>query len=99
MLKNYFKIAWRSLVKTRQSTILNLAGLSTGLACTLLIYLWVSNERGIDKFNANDSRLYLVIKNSPNADGTVFTSQNTQGLLAESMAKDLPEVEYAVPVK
>jgi len=39
MLKNYFKIIWRNLVKDRQFTILNLAGLSTGLACALLIWL------------------------------------------------------------
>lgn len=98
MLKNHFKAAWRNLVKNRQSTILNLFGLSTGLACALLIYLWVSNERSVDKFNVNDSRIYLVMKNSNNSDGGIFTSPITQGLLARSMAEDLPEVEYAVPV-
>jgi hypothetical protein len=48
MFRNNLKIAWRSLLKDRQSTILNLIGLSTGLACTLLIYLWVSDELSID---------------------------------------------------
>jgi len=99
MFKNYLKTAWRSLLRDKQGTILNLLGLSTGLACTLLIYLWVSDEYSVDKFNANDSRLYSVLKSSPNSDGTIYTSPITQGLLAESMAADLPQVEYAVPVK
>ena len=94
----YFKIAWRNLIKDRQFTLLNLMGLATGLACTLLIYLWVSDERSVDKFNANDSRLYHVLKNDPNSDGTTFTSKNTQGLLAKSMAESFPEVEYAVSI-
>jgi hypothetical protein len=42
MLKNYFKTTWRNLAKDRRFTLLNLLGLSTGLACTLLIYLWVA---------------------------------------------------------
>lgn len=99
MFKNYLKTALRSLLRDKQSTVLNLLGLSTGLACTLLIYMWVSDEYSVDKFNANDNRLFLVLKNSTNSDGTVFTSPITQGLLAETMEADLPQVEYAVPVK
>src|ERR1700744_1270941 len=99
MLNNPFKHLGRRLMKDRQSTLLNLIGLSSGLACAFLIYLWVSDERSIDRFNEKDSRLYLVIKNSPNADGTVFTSEHTQGLLAPSMAQTFPEVEDAVSVR
>ena len=65
MLKNYFKLAWRNLVKDRQFTFLNLIGLSTGLACAFLIYLWVNDELSVDKFNEKDSQLYQVLKTSP----------------------------------
>ena len=99
MIKNNLKIAWRSLIKDRQFTLLNLLGLSTGLACTLLIYLWVSDETHIDKFNKNDSRLYQVLKTDANGDGTVTTRETTQGLLAETMAREIPEIEYAVSVR
>src|SRR5688572_8987645 len=47
MMKNYFKIAWRSLLKDRQFTLLNVLGLSAGLACSLLIFVWVSDELNI----------------------------------------------------
>jgi putative ABC transport system permease protein len=98
MFKNYIKFAWRNLLKHRQVTILNLLGLSTGLVCALLIYLWVQDELNIDAFHEKDSRLYQVIKTAPNGDGTVDTHETTPGLLAQSMAKEIPEVEYAIPV-
>jgi ABC-type lipoprotein release transport system permease subunit len=98
MIKNYLKIAWRNLLKHRQVTILNLLGLSTGLACALLIYLWVQDELRIDTFHEKDSQLYQVIKTSPNADGSVETHETTPCLLAQSMAQEIPEVEYAIPV-
>ena len=96
MLRNYLQVAWRNLVKHKQFTVLNLLGLSTGLACVLLIYLWVTDELQVDKFNATDARLYQVVKTETDGSGTVVIGKNTQGLLANSLAAELPEVEYAV---
>jgi putative ABC transport system permease protein len=95
MFKNYFKTAWRNLVKDKQFSFLNLIGLATGLTCVLLIFLWVNDEISVDKFNANDSRLYQVLKKNADGAGAVQVDENTQGLLAQSMAKDLPEVAFA----
>jgi len=99
MLKNYFKLAWRNLIRDRQFTLLNLIGLSTGLACALLIFLWVNDELSVDNFNAKDKRLFVVMKNSPNSEGAIETHFDTQGLLAQSMANELPEVESAVAIR
>ncbi|HLY68582.1 MAG TPA: ABC transporter permease [Puia sp.] len=99
MLKNHFKLAWRNLLKDRQFSFLNLIGLSTGLACVLLIYLWVAEELHVDKFFANDNRLYQVMKTAPNADGTISTYEFTQGILGEKMANELSEVQYATSVR
>ena len=99
MFKNNRKIAWRNLVKDRQFTFLNLVDFSTGLVCTLLIYLWVNDELHVDSYNEKGSQIYQVFKNVPNGDGSIFTSEYTQGLLAKSMAADLPEVEYALSVR
>jgi putative ABC transport system permease protein len=95
MLKNYFKIAWRNLLKQKQFTVLNLLGLSTGLACVLLIYLWVNDELHVDKFNANDKRLYQLFKINKGADGNDEIYSTTQGLLADELKKAYPEIEYA----
>jgi putative ABC transport system permease protein len=97
MFRNYFKIAWRNLAKDRLFTLLNLVGLSTGLACTILIYLWVNDERHVDKFNEKDSRLYQVMPDIATSHD-VETVENTPGLLGEALAKEMPEVEYAASV-
>nr|WP_295932816.1 ABC transporter permease [uncultured Dyadobacter sp.] len=97
MFRSYFKIAWRNLVKDRQFTFLNLLGLSTGLACTLLIYLWVNDELHVDKYNAKDRQLFQVMANHFNDDG-VKTIEHTPGLLADALKAEIPEVEFAATV-
>ncbi len=92
---NNFKIAWRSFLKDRQFSFLNLLGLSIGLACTLLICLWVNDELHVGRFNQKDSQLYQVMENGPSTDG-IQTGENTPGLLAKSLKDEMPEVEYAV---
>lgn len=98
MIRNSFKIAWRNLIKNRQSTFLNLMGLSTGLTCVLFIYLWVNDERNVDRFHKNDSRLYQVMGHIKLPDG-IHTQENTPGLLARSMAEEMPEIEHAISVQ
>jgi putative ABC transport system permease protein len=97
MIRNYFKMAWRNLLKDRQFTFLNLAGLSTGLACTLLIWLWVMDELNMDKYNTKDKQLYQVMQNIQLENG-VETAAFTPGPLANSLAAEIPEVEHAVTV-
>ena len=98
MLKNYLKVAWRSLLKDRNFTLLNLLGLSSGLTCSLLIGLWVIDELQTDKFLAHDDRLYQVIQNAPQGDGGVFTTDHTPGPLPAALVKEMPEVESAASV-
>lgn len=94
MIKNYFKLAWRHLSKDRQFTLLNLIGLSTGLACTVLIYIWVNDEWQMDKFHKNDARLFQVMENRVQASG-IWTAQSSSGPMADALVHDLPQVEYA----
>lgn len=90
-------IAIRSIKKHTSSFVINLVGLSTGLAFTFLLYLWIQDERSIDKFHKNDSRLYQVMEKSTE-NGLIRIQETTQGPLSEAMEKDLPEVENAVTV-
>lgn len=94
MLKTNMKLAWRSLKKDRQFTLLNLVGLSTGLACALFIYLWVTDELSVDKFNQNDSRLYKYMEYRKKADG-IWTAHSSSFPTAAALAAEMPEVEYA----
>ncbi len=88
------KTAWRNILKDRQFTMLNLVGLATGLACAILIYLWVNDELHVNKFTADDSRLYQV-KEYADMPGSTSAGDDTPGLLAEAVAKEMPEAEYA----
>lgn len=94
MLKNYLKIAWRSLLKDRQFTLLNIVGLSSGVCCALLIWLWVADERGVDKFFANESRIYEVMETN-RVNGQVQVSDESSGLVADLLIAQVPEVQYA----
>jgi len=89
MIKNYFKIAWRNLLKDKQFTFLNVFGLSAGLACALLIFLWVHDEMSYDKFFANDDRIYRLMENN---------SEESSGLLSEAVKQQIQGVEYAAAV-
>src|SRR5215510_10815820 len=97
MLKNYFKIAWRSLLKDKQFTFLNVLGLSAGLACSLLIFLWANDELSFDKFFANDDRLYRLREGSSRNGETTFSDESS-GRLSEAVRKSFPEVEYAAAI-
>ena len=97
MFNHILTIASRSIRKHRSSFIINLVGLSTGLAFTFLLYLWVQDERSVDKFHANDERLYQLLERSTE-NGQTRILETTQGPLAEAMEKDFPEVEASVTV-
>src|SRR6516225_3413029 len=94
MLKNYLKIAWRNLLKDRQFTILNVAGLSAGLACTLLIWFWVSDEMSVDKSFEKNNQIYQLMEHR-RVEGQSDISDESSGMLGEVVAAQMPEVEYA----
>jgi predicted permease len=97
MFKTNLKIAWRNLLKDKQFTILNVLGLSAGLACALLIFLWVSDELSYDKFFANDDRLYKLMEQRNN-DGDITYSEESSGRLSDAVRQSIPGVEYAAAV-
>lgn len=94
MLKNYLKIAWRNLIKNKAHTFINIAGLSVGLTCSLLILLWVQSELSVDAFHKNGARLYSIYERQY-YDNKIHGQYNTPGLLAVELKKQIPEIEYA----
>ena len=94
MIKNYLKIAWRNIVRNKAFSIINIMGLALGLACSLLIMLWVNDEKNIDTFHANGKYLYQVYERNF-YDGKVTADYPTQGLLAEELKRVIPEIQYA----
>lgn len=98
MLKHNLILFLRSIKKHKSSFLINLIGLSTGLVCVLLVYLWVSDEMEKDKFHVNEEQLYQVRRNIPNGQGTLATFTSNSSLLLTALQQEVPEVEMAAAV-
>ena len=94
MIINYFKTACRNIWRNKGFSTINIAGLALGICCSLLILLWVQDERKIDAFHANGKYLYQVFERRY-ADGKIDASYPTQGLLARELQRVIPEIQYA----
>jgi putative ABC transport system permease protein len=92
MIKNYFKIASRSLTKNKTFSLINIFGLATGMACSLLIFLFVKDERSYDRFNKDAGNIYRLVENVLNNDGSHVSKATTPLALAPAMQKEIPEV-------
>lgn len=92
MLRNYLKIALRTLWRSPMYSLLNVGGLALGIACCLLITLYVYDEWRYDRFNPNADRIYRVVEKQAQPEG-LFDVATTPGPLAPALKKDFPEVE------
>ena len=92
MIKNYFKIAFRSLLRNKSFSVINILGLAIGMASAILILLWVQNEVSYDRFHTKENRLYEIWENE-SRDGELQSGVPTQQLLGPALKKDYPEIE------
>jgi putative ABC transport system permease protein len=95
MLKNYLKIALRNLFKYKVYSIINIFGLSVGLACCILIMLFIRDELNYDKFHKNADQIYRVVVEFKYRDRPDHFAQ-TQAPLAPALLNEFPEVLNAV---
>jgi putative ABC transport system permease protein len=97
MFKNYFKTAWRNLVKNRFYSIINISGLTIGLAVGILILLWVQDEFSYDRFNKKEANIYKL----ENRVGTGNSRQLwsvTAAPIGALAKKEIPGIEDAVRI-
>ncbi len=96
MIKNYFKIAWRSLRKNKTSSIINITGLTVGLTCCLLMVLYLQHELSYDKFQKNGDRVVRVIMEYRFSEGETTKGNYTSTKVFPSFKRNFPEVEDGV---
>ncbi len=92
MLTSYFKIALRNLLKQRLFAGINIFGLSLGMACALMIGLWVRDEISYDRFVPGVEEVYNIRVNYAFNGGAVETAQYVPGPLQDAIARDIPDV-------
>lgn len=92
VFKNYFKSALRNLARYKIYSVINLAGFSIGLACCLIIALFVRYELSFDRFHPNADRLFRVVGDSINP-YEIFNRARTPNPLGPKLTSEFPEVE------
>jgi putative ABC transport system permease protein len=95
MIRNYSKQAWRSLVKNKTYSVLNIVGLSVGLTCFALIALWVNDELSYDKFNSNYDRIVRLTGIEKRETG-INESAVSSAPMAKALKDDYAEIENTV---
>src|SRR5215469_16827393 len=95
MLRNYFKIAWRNLFRHKAFAGSNLLGLTIGMTCSLLIFIWVHDELSYDRHNRNYEHIYQIIANR-DFKNHVFTDENMVFPMAKSLGTGYSNIQYAV---
>ena len=95
MIKNNIKIAFRSLLKHKVFSFINILGLAVGIAACFLIFLYVSLETSYDNFHSKADRIYRVVADVKTPTETINSSMITSPV-AINLKKDFPEIEDAV---
>jgi putative ABC transport system permease protein len=97
MIRNFFKVAYRNLLRNKGFSLINITGLAIGMAAAILILLWIQDELRYDQFHKNKERIYEVWNRVP-FDGQLSCWNTTSALLGPVLEKDLPEIARAVRV-
>ncbi len=94
MIKNYFKIALRNILRHKAYSALNISALAIGMACSVLILLWVQDEKSYDRFNANAAHLYRLTSNVGD-----FKAAVSPAGMGEGLQKEMPSIKAAVRLR
>jgi putative ABC transport system permease protein len=97
MILNYLKITFQNIRRHKSFSFINITGLAVGLACSVLIFLWVQDELSYDRFHRNSSWIYRVVVSGLINDTEIGYTLNPL-ILAETLRQDFPEVEEAMRI-
>ena len=95
MLRNYFKIAFRNLLRHKGFSFINIAGLSIGMVCSILILLWVQDELSYDRFHKKVDTTYRITASLAELN---IHAAVTPSPLAEAAMNEVPEIKNAVRI-
>ena len=94
MIKNYFKIAWRNLLKNKTFSLINIIGLATSMSVCLLIIMVIADQKSYDRFHSNKERIYRVLTIGKNGNFMRKTASSALPL-ADALKNEFSGVEAA----
>jgi putative ABC transport system permease protein len=92
MIKNYFKIALRNIRRYSTYSVLNISGMAIGMACSILILLWVQDEWSYDRYLKDADNIYRVLEKTISIDGHLFQEAKPPTALAAALKEQYPEI-------
>lgn len=98
MFKNFLTIAIRNQLRQKGYTLINVLGLAIGIACFLLLFLFVQDEYQYDTFHTQGDRIYQVIRERQGVGQEAVFSKRTSGALGPALVQDFPNIEQAIRV-
>lgn len=98
MIRSYLLIAIRNIFRSKLFSTVNILGLTFGMGSALLIFLWVNDELGVNRFHSKIDRIYRVMENQTYSGGKMFTFEATPGPMAPFIKEKYPEIEMATRV-
>lgn len=98
MIRNFFKTAFRQLLKQKVYSLINLGGLCAGLTTSFLIFFWIVYETSTDKFHSNITRIYKIMINDSYPDGTADTHDAATVMIGDALRSDIPEIEQVTQI-
>src|SRR4051812_8524845 len=97
MIKNYFKVALRAIVRNKLSSFINISGLALALSCSLMIFLYIKDELSYDRYNTNADRIYRVTRDFLSPDGSVnLHLGHVAPPFGPVLKNDFPDLEQVV---
>src|SRR5665648_1203562 len=96
MIKNYFKIAWRNLIKNKVISSINIVGLATGMTAAVLILIWVQNEMNFDNFHPQSESIYRL---TTKVDKGNWIWESTPLLLADAAKNEISLIHISEPTR
>ena len=94
MITNYLKTALRNFWRNKSFSLINVFGLALGMACSVLIMLWVQDEKATDGFFKDTDRLFSIYERQY-YDNKIEAFHGTPGILSDEIKKIIPDIEYA----
>src|SRR4029079_12832193 len=96
MIRNYFKTAWRNIVRNKAFSVIKILGLGLGLTVCMLIFLYTKDELSYDRFHKNHSQIFRVIQDLKFGADIPRTIGITTPIMGETFAAEIPEVKQFV---
>src|SRR5690606_33755035 len=97
MIKNYIKIAWRSIIRQKRTSLTNLLGLSLGIASALVLFVIVQYEWSYDRFHKNYDRIYRIVTETKRENSSDYNA-GVANPLPQALRVDMPQLKAVVPL-